>query len=334
MPYGYYWLKERKTINGYILDTKKKLITLGGGDWGETPARKEDVSKYITFDGDQKELISTADIPNKTTVYPNKAEGMIANFKFKIDPNKEIRPGDYFTIDFSDNIDLDGIFKDNDNKGKNPDSQFDIIGPAGKLAEAKINSDRTSITYTFTKYVGDYRPDFMSIFMQIFPNRRVVDHTQDITVDVNIGDNTDKTNANYHYSDSININYRGYNAEEEYDGYQNPDTAISSYMLRLDPDQKTFTAILYLNPWNSNIWNKSLSFTTDKYIKINENLSVKTYVKTGSGSHKTVNNATQEWQNGDLPDSYDINEDDLQLVSDSKYDYDVYARRVHSFVAS
>lgn len=332
LPYGYYWLKERKTINGYILDTKKKLITLGGGDWGETPARKEDVSKYITFDGEQKELISTADIPNKTTVYPNKAEGMIANFKFKIDPNKEIRPGDYFTIDFSDNIDLDGIFKDNDDKGKNPDSQFDIIGPAGKLAEAKINPDRTSITYTFTKYVGDYRPDFMSMFMQIFPDRRVVDHTQDITVDVNIGNNTDKTNANYHYSDSININYRGYNAEEEYDGYQNPDTAISSYMLRLDPDQKTFTAILYLNPWNSNIWNKSLSFTTDKYIKINDKLSVKTYVKTGSGSHKTVNNATQGWQNGDLPDSYDINEDDLELVSDSKYDYDVYARRVHTEV--
>ena len=326
LPYGYYWLKERKTINGYILDTKKKLITLGGGDWGETPARKEDVSKYITFDGDKKELISTADIPNKTTVYPNKAEGMIANLKFKIDPNKEIRPGDYFTIDFSDNIDLDGIFKDNDNKGKNPDSQFDIIGPAGKLAEAKINPDRTSITYTFTKYVGDYRPDFMSMFMQIFPDRRVVDHTQEITVDVNIGDNTDKTNTKYHYSDSININYRGWNAKDNYDGYQNPDTAISSYMLRLDPDQKTFTAILYLNPWNSNIWNKNLTFTTDKYIKINDKLSVKTYVKTGSGSHKT------QWQNGDLPDSYDINEDNLQLVSDSEYDYDVYARRVYTEV--
>lgn len=326
LPYGYYWLKERKTINGYILDTKKKLITLGGGDWGETPARKEDVSKYITFDGEQKELISTADIPNKTTVYPNKAEGMIANLKFKIDPNKEIRPGDYFTIDFSDNIDLDGIFKDNDNKGKNPDSQFDIIGPAGKLAEAKINPDRTSITYTFTKYVGDYRPDFMSMFMQIFPDRRVVDHTQEITVDVNIGDNTDKTNRDYHYSDSININYRGWNAKDKYDGYQNPDTAISSYMLRLDPDQKTFTAILYLNPWNSNIWNKNLTFTTDKYIKINDKLSVKTYVKTGSGSHKT------QWQNGDLPDSYDINEDNLQLVSDSEYDYDVYARRVYTEV--
>lgn len=326
LPYGYYWLKERKTINGYILDTKKKLITLGGGDWGETPARKEDVSKYITFDGEQKELISTADIPNKTTVYPNKAEGMIANFKFKIDPNKEIRPGDYFTIDFSDNIDLDGIFKDNDNKGKNPDSQFDIIGPAGKLAEAKINPDRTSITYTFTKYVGDYRPDFMSMFMQIFPDRRVVDHTQEITVDVNIGNNTDKTNKDYHYSDSININYRGWNAKDNYDGYQNPNTAISTYMLRLDPDQKTFTAILYLNPWNSTIWNKSLSFTTDKYIKINDKLSVKTYVKTGSGSHKT------QWQNGDLPDSYDINENNLQLVSDNQDDYYVYARRVYTEV--
>lgn len=314
LPYGYYWLKERKTINGYILDTKKKLITLGGGDWGETPARKEDVSKYITFDGDQKELISTADIPNKTTVYPNKAEGMIANFKFKIDPNKEIRPGDYFTIDFSDNIDLDGIFKDNDNKGKNPDSQFDIIGPAGKLAEAKINPDRTSITYTFTKYVGDYRPDFMSMFMQIFPDRRVVDHTQDITVDVNIGNNTDKTNKDYHYSDSININYRGWNDKNKYDGYQNPTSDISSYMLRLDPDNKTFTAIVYYNPWNKYLKNKNVLFNSEQDIDLNS-LSVKTYRKSGWGSHR------DGYQQGDLPDSYDVdfNDSNLTYIGDEYY---------------
>ena len=311
LPYGYYWLKERKTINGYILDTKKKLITLGGGDWGKTPDRQSDVSKYITFDGDQKELISTADIPSKTTVYPNKAEGMIANFKFKIDPNKEIKPGDYFTIHFSENVDLDGIFKDNDNKGKNPDSQFDIIGPAGKLAEAKINSDRKSITYTFTKYVGDYRPDFMSMFMQIFPNRRVVDHTQDITVDVNIGNNTDKTNTNYHYSDSININYRGWNDKNRYDGYQNPNVDISSYMLRLDPDNQTFTAIVYYNPWNKNLGNKNISFTADKDI-VQNSLSVKTYRKSGWGSH------SNGWQDGDLPDSYDVdfNAKNLTHISD------------------
>lgn len=314
LPYGYYWLKERKTINGYILDTKKKLITLGGGDWGETPARKEDVSKYITFDGEQKELISTADIPNKTTVYPNKAEGMIANFKFKIDPNKEIRPGDYFTIDFSDNIDLDGIFKDNDNKGKNPDSQFDIIGPAGKLAEAKINPDRTSITYTFTKYVGDYRPDFMSMFMQIFPDRRVVDHTQDIIVDVNIGDNTDKTNTKYHYSDSININYRGWNDKNGYDGYQNPTSDISSYMLRLDPDNKTFTAIVYYNPWNKYLGNKNVLFKSEQDIDLNS-LSVKTYRKSGWGSH------SNGYQQGDLPDSYDVdfNDSNLTYIGDEYY---------------
>ena len=316
LPYGYYWLKETKTIDGYILDTKKKLITLGGGDWGETPARKDDVSKYITFDGDQKELISTADTPSKTTVYPNKAEGMIANFKFKIDPNKEIRPGDYFTIDFSDNIDLDGIFKDNDNKGKNPDSQFDIIGPAGKLAEAKINPDRTSITYTFTKYVGDYRPDFISMFMQIFPDRRVVDHTQDITVDVNIGNNTDKTNTDYHYSDSININYRGWNAKDNYDGYQNPTSDISSYMLRLDPDNKTFTAIVYYNPWNQYLKNKNVLFKSEQDIELNS-LSVKTYRKSGWGSHN------DGYQQGDLPDSYDVDFSASNLTYiGSNYNYD------------
>lgn len=316
LPYGYYWLKERKTINGYILDTKKKLITLGGGDWGKTPDRQSDVSKYITFDGDQKELISTADIPSKTTVYPNKAEGMIANFKFKIDPNKEIKPGDYFTIHFSENVDLDGIFKDNDNKGKHPDSQFDIIGPAGKLAEAKINPDRTSITYTFTRYVGDYRPDFMSMFMQIFPNRRVVDHTQDITVDVNIGNKTDKTNKDYHYSDSININYRGWNAKDNYDGYQNPTSDISSYMLRLDPDNKTFTAIVYYNPWNQYLKNKNVLFKSEQDIELNS-LSVKTYRKSGWGSH------SDGYQQGDLPDSYDVDFSASNLTYiGSNYNYD------------
>lgn len=335
LPYGYYWLKEKKTKDGYILDTKKKLIALGGGDWGETPAKRKDVSKAIKFNGKQDELVSTAEKPNNQTVYPNKAEGMIAKFNFKIDKDAAIKPGDYFTLNFSDNVDLDGIFKTNEEEGNLDETKLNIVGPAGTLAEAKVNPDRKSITYVFTNYVGQYTPDFMSMFVQLYPNRKMIDHTQDITVTSDIGDNADKTNTEYHYFDSININYRGENTHTDkngtvtYDGYQNPNFDVSSYTLRLDPQTKTFTAIVYLNPWNNKMIDKKLSFVTDQDILVNDKLSVKTYIKKGKGSHKTKDGG---WQEGDLPDSYDIYLDekdqsgnlkvrpDLTFVSDS-YDW-------------
>ena len=317
LPYGYYWLKETKTLDGYILDTKKKLIALGGGEW-TTPDNKDkkDVSKSITFDGDQKELISTAATGNKYTVYPNKAEGMVANFKFTIDPNTTIKSGDYFTINFSDNVDLDGIFKTNDDKGKMPDSKLDIIGPAGKLAEAKINPDRKSITYTFTTYVDTYKPDFMSMYVQLFANRKEIPSKKDVIVTADIGEKTEPLNNNYHYSDSIEIDYRGRNEKIGYDGYQNPSSDISSYMLRLDPDNQTFTAIVYYNPWNKYLTNKNIVFTTDQDMIVND-LSVKTYRKSGWGSHR------DQWYDKDLPDSYDVNfsSNDLTYMGNA-YSYD------------
>ena len=293
LPYGYYWLKETKTKAGFILDTKRKLIALGGGDWKAPDKKKEDVSKAITFEGKQDQLVSTES--NSTTVYPNKAEGIFAKYKFKIDEKATIKPGDYFTIHFSDNVDLDGILTTNTDQnghvqGKMKDSKLDIIGPAGLLAEAKIEDDRRSITYTFTDYVENYKPESMFMYLQLFPNRRKVNHNADIKVTADIG-NTQTTNLKYHYSDVINIDYRG---------YQNPNVDISSYMLRLDPEEKTFTAIIYYNPWNKFLANKNISFTTDHDI-IQNSLSVKTYRKFSTGTNKDY------WRDGNLPDSYDVN---------------------------
>lgn len=311
LPYGYYWLKETKTKNGYILDTKKKLIALGGDkEWKVPEKPKDDVSKSIIFDGSQDKLVSTADSKRKDVVYPNKAEGIFARYKFKIDDKATIKPGDHFTIHFSDNVDLDGINKDYYDKGQKGDQYFNIIGPAGLLAKAKVNDDRRSITYTFTEYVKDYKPESMSMFLQLFPNRRKVDHTQDITVTADIGKNIDTNSSDYHYSDSINIDYRGKNEKIGYNGYQNPDSDISSYMLRLDPEHKTFTAIVYYNPWNKYLTNKNITFTADEDI-IQNSLSVKTYRKSGWGSHR------DGWEEGDLPDSYDVDfSKNLTYISD------------------
>ena len=311
LPFGYYWLKEIKSKDGYIVDTKKRLISLGGGEW-TTPGKATDISEKILFNGEQDQLVSTADKPNRETVYPNQSEAMVAKFNFKIKEGTTINPGDHFTIHFSKNVDLYGIVKDNDGKGNTKNPQLDILGPAGKLAEATISEDLRSITYVFTNYVETYTPVDFSIFAQLYTDRTVVDHSQNITVKADIGNNTDATNSDYHYEDDIFADYRGQTPGYSYYGYQNPNTHISSYMLRLDPDGKTFTTIIYVNPWNENLKKRSVQFITDQYV-IRDSISVRTFRKEeGTGSHR------KNWQEGDLPDSYMVDYSKLKLISDTK----------------
>ncbi len=313
LAYGYYWLVETKTVDGYIVDTKKKLISLGGDKAWNLPSKNDEISKNILFDGDQANLQSTSG--DKYTVYPNKEEAIVARFKLKFADKTEVKPGNYFTIKFNDLVDLDGIVKDNEGRGKSDPSNLDIIGPAGVLAKAEIGSDRRSITYTFTDYVANYKPVNMNILLQVYPDRYKVTHKQGINVIADIGDGT-RTTADKHFSKYINIDYRGSG------GYQDPNKDISSYMLRLDPIGKTFTAVIYYNPWNRYLKGKNIEFLLDKRVD-KSSLQVTTYKKMdnnlekrGSGSH------SDEWNEGDLPDSYGIDPVKDKLVKvGTRYDY-------------
>ena len=313
LPYGYYWLVETKTVDGYIVDTKKKLISLGGDKAWNLPSKNDEISKNILFDGTQANLQSTSG--DRDTVYPNKEEAIVARFKLKFADKTEVKPGNYFTIKFNDLVDLDGIVKDNEGRGKSDPSNLDIIGPAGVLAKAEIGRDRRSITYTFTDYVANYKPLNMNILLQVYPDRYKVTHKQSINVIADIGDGT-RTTADKHFSKYINIDYRGSG------GYQDPNKDISSYMLRLDPIGKTFTAVIYYNPWNRYLKGKNIEFLLDKKVD-KSSLQVTTYKKMdnnlekrGSGSH------SDEWNEGDLPDSYGIDPVKDKLVKvGTRYDY-------------
>ena len=316
LAYGYYWLVETKTVDGYIVDTKKKLISLGGDKVWNLPSKNDEISNAVLFDGAQADLQSTSG--DRYTVYPNKEEAIVARFKLKFADKTEVKPGNYFTIKFNDLVDLDGIVKDKYGRGNSDSSNLDIIGPAGVLAKAEIGRDRRSITYTFTDYVANYKPINMNILLQVYPDRYKVTHKQDINVIADIGDGT-RTSADKHFSKSINIDYRGSG------GYQDPNKDISSYMLRLDPMGKTFTAIIYYNPWNRYLKGKNIEFLLDKDVDPNS-LEVTTYKKMddklekrGSGSHP------DGWTEGDLPDSYGIDpvKDKLVKVGTNK----IYARK-------
>ena len=289
LPYGYYWLVETKTKDGYILDTRKRLVSLGGDKEWNVPDRNTNVSDKINFAANQADLESTTG--NKGTFYPNKEEAVVARFKLEFENPEDIKPGNHFTLNLTDDVDIDGIVKDNDGKGKSDSSLLNLIGPAGVLAKAEVDENRHTITYTFTDYVGEYTPKDMELFLQLYPNREKLVKKQTLNVTANIGDSN--------YSKSIEVDYRSS------DGYQDPDIDVSSYMLRLEPGEKTFTAIVYYNQWNKLLTDKGIQFILDKNVD-RDSLKVTTYKRVNENNVAIIGSNPNSYQTGNLPDSYGI----------------------------
>ena len=295
LPYGTYWLRETKTKDGYIVDRRIRQVRLGK-DWNvpSKPSKPKDVTANIKFNGSQPQLKSIgSQTSSYDVVYPNQQEAMLAYFKFKIDEGTDVKAGDTFTLTFSDNVDLYGIFVDNQGKGNTDDANFNIYSDAGLVAKAKVNPDKRSITYTFTEYLDNYNVSEMRLSLQLYADRYKVPFSQNINVTASVGDT---------YKDNIYIDYRGYTEGQSHIGYQDPRVDVSSYMLRLNPDTGEFTTVVYYNPWNDTTSNnRYFEFNTSAPVDIN---SVKLFEKTGSGSH------TNGPVNGDLPDSYGIDFED------------------------
>lgn len=304
LPYGYYWLVETETENGYILDTRKRLVSLGGDKEWNVPKKNTDVSDKINFANSQADLVSTTG--NNRVFYPNKEEAVVARFKLEFENPEDIKPGNHFTLNLTDDVDIDGIVKDNDGNGKSDSSLLNLIGPAGVLAKAEVDKNRHTITYTFTDYVGEYTPKDMELFLQLYPNREKLVSGQTLDVTANIGDSK--------YSKSIEVDYRSS------DGYQDPDIDVSSYMLRLDPGEKTFTAIVYYNQWNRMLTDKGIEFILDKNVD-RDSLKVTTYKRVNEDNVAIKGSNPDSYQTGNLPDSYGIvpNKDRLTKVGE-KYD--------------
>lgn len=293
LPYGSYWLRETKTKDGYIVDRRIRQVRLGK-DWNvpSKPSKPKDVTNSIKFDGSQPQLKSIgSQTSSYKTVYPNQQEAMLAYFKFKIADGADVKPGDTFTLKFSDNVDLYGIYVDNNGNGNvEDDNYYNIYSDAGLVAKAMVNPDKRSITYTFTEYLDNYNVENMRLSLQLYADRYKVPFSQNINVTASVGKSI--------YRDDIYVDYRGYTEGQSHIGYQDPRVDVSSYMLRLNPDTGEFTTVVYYNPWNDTTSNnRYFEFSTSAPVDID---NVKLFEKTGYGSH--VDRPRQ----GDLPDSYGI----------------------------
>ena len=278
---GKYWIREKSQNEGYI-KAKNPLKVIIGEKW-KAPVGIEgkNVSSYFSLNPlKQSTLTSTTN--SETVVYPNVQEGLFAKLNFSI--NNKVKPGDYFVMTFSDNVDLDGL-------STIDDSEFDIYGPMGRIAIAKVRKNRHVIDYTFTEAV-DYYNDLreLTINSQMFVNRKLVPYnTDNLEVKIQIEDPNGEIGNGAEFTDTINVNYDN----ETNDGYINAKENVKTYQLRLGTSSEKpryFKNVIYVNPVRSKDKDKDLYFSANLPYTID---NVKIYKKT-------------KVDNKDLPWSFDI----------------------------
>lgn len=282
---GKYWIREKSQNEGYI-KAKNPLKVIIGEQW-KAPKGIEgkNVSSYFNLNP-LKPSTLTSTTNSETVVYPNVQEGLFAKLNFSI--NEKVKPGDYFVMTLSDNVDLDGL-------STIDDSEFDIYGPMGRVAIAKVREDRHVIDYTFTEAV-DYYNDLreLTINTQMFVNRKLVQYnTDNLKVEIKIQDPNKELGNGAEFTDTINVNYDN----ETNNGYINAKENVKTYQLRLgtsSEDPRYFKNVIYVNPVRSKDGDKDLYFSANLPYTINEN-GLKVYKKTATNTNPK-----------DLPWSFDI----------------------------
>lgn len=277
---GKYWIYEVNQKEGYIKSPKPLQVVVGEEyEVPENPENPQDVSKYFTLDSSKPSTMTSTKY-NERVVYPNETEGLFAKMYFNIDDSIQVKPGDTFTLQLSNNVDLDGI-------GKETSDSFDIYSALGRIAKAEILPGRKSIKYTFTTALDEVdKITNLTINTPMFIDRYQVPRNSSQTVNVSIG--------SAKLTDSI---YVSYDAPNNY-GYINNNENVKTYQLKLDPDTGEFTSVIYINPWHKDDGWKELFFSANTNITIN---SIKAY--------KTTDGTTT------LPWSYGINFDDYTYVN-------------------
>lgn len=286
---GLYILEETKTVDGYVLDTKQRIIRIGGSDEDDVtaPQTSKDVSdrfKVVMDDNNFNRLSASGSRDDRyDVVYPNQSECVNVRLKFNIDNsnNKPINPGDTFALEFDDSVDVDGI-------DKTKDSEFDIYGPYGKFAKAKVVGEypnRRIINYTVTNNANKYKAKNITAMIPVYVNRFKFLGNDNVTVKAKIL-SVDEANGhidvpdkeifnNNAYSASIKVNYTEY-----FDKLR--DGNIIAYMRELHVKNKKFKSIAYINLKSRPRFDKKITLSANQQFNIEQ---IKLYkVETGVGN--------------------------------------------------
>ena len=155
---GKYRLEEMKSPDGYINTKQIWYLSVGGNELdpysGPISRTGDDISEKITLVSSEMKVINPDTDGNEPRkdgeIHPHFGESMEFTNKFSIDPDTKINPGDYFVLNMSNQIDLNGIFE-------YEIQNLDIIEPGvGTIAKADYDRTNRKITYYFTDFAKTY----------------------------------------------------------------------------------------------------------------------------------------------------------------------------------
>ena len=158
---GNYRLVESKSPEGYVNTGQVWNFTVGGESLdpysGPIAPTGRDLSNQITLEttelkvnNPQKKTSVTVEKGKTAELHPHVGESLEFTNKYHLAEGIKINPGDFFVLNVSDKMDLNGIFE-------NDIESMDILAPGvGTIAKANYNRAAGTITYTFTDYAKTY----------------------------------------------------------------------------------------------------------------------------------------------------------------------------------
>ena len=298
LPIGNYELKEVENPSGHVNTGQIWHFTVGGKDLdpyaGDIARTGRDLTSKITINkSDLKVVRPNADDEKATgsegndVIRPHVGQSLEFDNEFKLDPNIEIKPGDYFVLKLTDNIDLEGVRTDNA-------SNLDLFADGvGTIAKADYNKEAGTITYTFTKYAEQYKLlNFENKLAAHISLAKVRNSDPNAQVGLSIGNSSINHN--------INIKYVVDTIERTYDGAT---VSLGSKITEYNTKTGEFVHYFYVN--RDKYYNNK-----DQYFTYTPNVAVEdlqlTYYKLRYNSDYYINQS--------MPESFAVNEADSNLV--------------------
>ena len=299
---GQYRLEEVESPNGYINNKQVWNFTVGGKDLdpyaGDPPARKEDLSSKITLstekdsNGEDETYMTVLNPKNDNLkeekageVHPHLSEVMEFTNTYKLDPNIKVNPGDYFTIQLTDNIDLNGIMQGD------PGNLDLFADGVGTIAKADYDKEARTITYTFTDYAKTYQLAKITNKLKAYINLEKVPKGGNQNVGLGII-NQDKITYNK------NVVYDSMTVSNNHDDYY---LNLGSKIVKYNPETGEFVHYYYINKEQTSSPKCRFYYSADQDI---ENLQIGRYY---------LKDQSKDNIEKLMPESFGVNEKDPGL---------------------
>ena len=298
LPIGNYELKEVENPSGHINTGQIWHFTVGGKDLdpyaGDIARTGQDLTSKITLSKSELKVVRPNAADEKATgsegnkvIRPHVGQSLEFDNEFKLDPSIEIKPGDYFVLKLTENMDLEGVRTDG---ATNLDLFADGVGT---IAKADYDKEKGTITYTFTKYAEQYKLlNFENKLAAHISLAKVRNSDPNAQVGLSVGNSSKNHN--------INIKYVVDTIKESYD---NATVSLASKITQYNTKTGEFVHYFYVNR-DKNYNNKDQYFTYTPNVDVDD-LQL-TYYKLRYNSDYYINQS--------MPESFAVNESDTNLV--------------------